>query len=334
MELSEKFTPYVRNIEDKIIEQIQSARTSIKIAMAWFTSREIKTILRNHKFRHPDITVEIIVDDNPYNDQYFYNTLSDFTNIGIIVHEQLPVMLHHKFMVIDEAVTVMGSYNYSNKAKNNLESICVCKSTTFSNFYSRVFRSLTDKTYTDENIGLLIRYPYFAQKLLSMYYAFTLAEFQRYKPLLVKGECFTYDHGFGDRMQYQPGYYFNTNVNLTEVRNQEFKLPFSKKFIQEWEINNNQLMILDSYAGDEDRYHLINDDLEQSENYVRDNFQRIIDNTHTSAELEKYILEEVDLIKEDRLWCDNFELFFRTDLLTPVFKAIEEHLKAAAPLIR
>jgi len=328
MKLTESFTPYVQNIEEKIIEHIQGAKSSIKIAMAWFTSQEIKKALRNHKFNHPDITVEIIVDNNQYNDRYFYNSLPDFQKVGIVVHDGAPVMLHHKFMVIDRVITVMGSYNYSKNARTNLESICVCKSPTLSNFYSRVFSSLTDKSYMDENIGLLIRYPYFAQKLLSMYNAFTPAEFQHYKPLLVTGECFTYDHGFGHRMQYEPGYYFNTTVNLSGVRNQEFRLPFSKKFIREWEISNNQLLILDSYAGDEDRYHLINDDLEQSENYVRNNFQRIIDNTHTSAELEKYILEEVDLIKEDRLWCDNFELFFRPDLLTPVFKAIGDQVKS------
>jgi hypothetical protein len=84
-------------------------------------------------------------------------------------------------------------------------------------------------------------------------------------------------------------------------------------------------LILDSHAGDEDRYHLINDDLEQSEESVRKNFQRIIDNTYTSEELEKFILNNVDIVKEDRLWCDNFELFFRPDLLSLVFSAIKEY---------
>lgn len=327
MELSEKFTPYFRNIEEKIIEHIRSARSTIKIAMAWFTSPEIKTALRNHKFRHPEISVEVIVDNNKSNDQYFYNSLPDFKQVGIIIYEELPVMLHHKFMIIDEAVTLMGSYNYSRNARINLESICVCKSVPFSSFYSRVFRSMTDKTYVDENISLLIKYPLFAQRLLSMYYPFNAMEFQQYKNLLVRGECFTYDYGYGDSMQYQPGYYFNTHVDLTGVKKEEFKLPFSKKFIQEWEINNNQLLILDSYAGDEDRYHLINDHLEESEESVKRNFQRIIDNTHTSDELEQFILNNVDIVKEDRLWCDNFELFFRPNLLPPVLKKIKEHLE-------
>lgn len=325
MAIAEKFTPYVRNIEDKVIEHIRSAGSSIKIAMAWFTSPEIKTALRDHKFRNPKINVEIIVDNNTTNDQYFYNTLQDFQKVGIVVYDEHPVMLHHKFMVIDETVTLMGSYNYSKKARHNLESICVCESAAFSNFYSRVFSSITNKTYIDENIRLLIKYPVFAQSLLSMYYSFNPLEFLQYKALLVRGECFTYDHGMGDRLQYQPGYYFNTHVDLTGMRKEEFRLPFSKKFIQEWEINNNQLLILDSYAGDEDRYHLINEDLEQSEESVRRNFQRIIDNTYTSEELEKFIVNNVDIVKEDRLWCDNFELFFRPDLLSPVFKAIKEY---------
>jgi len=322
METRDKFTPYVRNIEEKIIEHIRMARKSVKIAMAWFTSPEIKTALRDHKFRNPGISVGVIVDNNKANDNYFYNTIQDFQKVGIVVHNEHTSMLHHKFMVIDDAITLMGSYNYSRNARINLESICVFESLPFSYFYTRVFKSLTDLNYIDENIELLIKYPVFAQRLLSMYYPFNGGEFQLYRSQLVTGQCFTYDYGNGDILQYEPGYYFNVHLDLSRVRGEEFRLPFTKKFIQEWEINNSQIRILDSYAGDEDRYHLINEDLEQSEEYVKMNFKRIIDNTHTSDELEKFILNKVDLVKEDRLWCDNFELFFRPDLLAPIFRAI------------
>jgi hypothetical protein len=322
MKKAVSFKPYVRNIEEKIIESIKSSKLSIKIAMAWFTSREIKQALVNHKLRYPEIIIEVLVDNNKTNDDYFYNSSETFLKAGIIIHQERPETLHHKFMVLDGSTTIMGSYNYSAKAKINLESICVADSLEFSTFYSRVFASLTDQNYSDENIGLLMKYPKFARQILSVYYPFSQTELSRYKDLLIRGSCYTYDYGFGDRLVYEPGYLFNGHLDLSSFRNQEFKLPFTKKFILEWQVNNNMLLILDSYAGDEEQYHLINESLEQSEQYVRERFQRIIDNTFTADELEKYILKNVDIIIEDRLWSDNFELFMRPGLLEKIFHSI------------
>jgi hypothetical protein len=318
------FKAYFKDIEEKIIESIERAELSIKIAMAWFTSRPIKLALLNHKLRNPSISVEILVDNNRTNDEYFYNTKVDFEKAGIVIYPERAEMLHHKFMVVDGKLTIMGSYNFSKNAKTNLESICLAKSVEFSSVYARVFSSLTNTDYIDENIYLLAKHPTFSQKLLSTYYPFTNDEFIKFRELLVSGHCFTYDYGFGDRLDYEPGFLFNRNLNFTNFRKQEFHLPFNKNFIQSWEVNNDMLNILDSYAGHEEHYHLINDDLERSEKQVKEYFQRIIESTYNSIELEKLINEDVNIIIEDRLWSDNFELFIRPEHLEMIFDCVRK----------
>ena len=170
--------PYFKGIERKLIELTNKSKKSIKIAMAWFTDNTIIDSLIKKKEFNPHIEIKIVVDDNEINNRYFLNNKSKFEDIGIQIKKKTTNrFLHNKFMVIDENVTIMGSYNYSKRTNSNLENIVVINCKNFSSNYSRIFEFLTNKDFIDENIRLLFENPKFAQELLSTYYAFNKKEY-------------------------------------------------------------------------------------------------------------------------------------------------------------
>ncbi|KRT13213.1 hypothetical protein ASU31_25775 [Pedobacter ginsenosidimutans] len=317
--------PYFEGIEEKIIEEIEDAESSILIAMAWFTSRKIKSALLDHKLRHPHITVEIILDRNETNASYFYNTADQFRSAGIVIYPEPERMMHHKFAVIDGKKTLMGSYNYSAKAKTNFESMFIYENQQFSSIYTRVFRSISNPQHLDETVKLLWEYPDFARQLLSMYYPFTPLEFIKYKSLLISGDCYTYDNGYRDSLGYEPGYLFNPAVTHVNEPYSEFKKPYSKSAILRWRHNDAEMAIIDSYREFPDEWDKISDDLEQHDEWFKSYYKRLKDSTLTTAEIEKLIQEKVDIVIEDRLWADNFALFINNGHLTSIFNSIARY---------
>jgi len=317
--------PYFEDIEGKIIEEIQGAESSILIAMAWFTSKEIKSALLDHKLRHSEINIEIILDRNDTNARHFYNTANRFRAVGIIIYPEPERMMHHKFMVIDGKKTLMGSYNYSGKAKTNLESMFIYEDKQFSSIYTRVFRSISNPQHVDETIKLLWKYPDFSRQLISMYYPFTTDEFVKHKPLLISGNCYIYDNGYRDTLSYEPGYLFNPAVLHVNDSYYEFKKPYSKNTILRWRHNDAEMAIIDSYREFPEEWDKISDDLEQHDDWFKSYYKRLIDSTHTTAEIEKLIKENVDIVIEDRLWADNFGLFINKGHLKAIFESIAQH---------
>jgi hypothetical protein len=325
MQLSIAPRPYFSEIESKIIEEIQHAKSSILIAMAWFTSREIQDALLSHKLRYPQINIEIVVDNNEYNMRYFYSIATKYRQSGIVIHPQPDKMLHHKFMVIDNTKTMMGSYNYSKNARTNLESICVYEDMTFSGIYTKIFRTISNKLHIDENINLLIKFPDFARKLLSMYYPFTPSQFQKYTPLLIAGDCFTYDNGYRDSIDYSPGYFYNSAVTPAINSHPAFPKPYSKKNILRWKHNEGELAIIDSFREYPEQWHMINDQLHEHEEWFKSYYKRLIESTHTTDVLETLIQDSVDIVMEDRLWEDNFAPFIKEDHLNAIFESISNY---------
>lgn len=322
----DKVRTYHNCIEDIIIENIQKSNKEILIAMAWFTSNEIKNALIDLKDSNPSVDIQIVVDDNAINEKYFLNYLKIFQQRGIVIHKKrVPNFLHNKFMIVDKKTTLMGSYNYSKKARTNKENIAVIRSKKISSNYSRIFRFLTDENYIDPNIQLLLKYPEFAQKLLSTYYKFTKTEFNKYKQKIAYGACYTHDNGFCDEISYSAGFIFNPKV-LISAKNidSEFPLPINKKMIKEWLSCRNINLVLDSYAdSDHSNYQYIDDDIKESQRNLKKYFKRKLKSTYKTKKIEKLINQNIDIIIEDRLWCDNFELFLNKRIVNLIFDNID-----------
>ena len=111
-------------IKQRIINEICSARQSIFIAMAWFTDRDIANAIVDAKNRN--VIVDIIVSSNAQNE----TVKIIFREANIKVHAfetgDERGMMHHKFCLIDNRISINGSYNYSyNASNNNVENIQV-----------------------------------------------------------------------------------------------------------------------------------------------------------------------------------------------------------------
>lgn len=318
---------YFKGIEKKIIENIRSSNHSIKIAMAWFTNSDIKESLIRVKRVNPHIEIIIVVDDNEINRKYFLNSKSDFEKVGIKIEDKVNGrFLHNKFMVIDEMITITGSYNYSKKANLNLENIVVVECPDFSSNYSRIFKFLTNKHYIDENIKLLFDYPLFAQQIISAYYPFGKKEFLKFKNKIEIGNCFTHENGFYDEITYHLGLIFNPKAlsyNFIKPEYFEFSIPIDKHIIKSWTENRNMNLIIESFRGDEENYHLINDELEKSEKVLEFYFKRKVEKTYRYSKLQKLIEDKIDIILEDDLWLNNFEPFLNKQLVQKIFEKID-----------
>ncbi|MBF04435.1 MAG: hypothetical protein CMP76_14205 [Flavobacterium sp.] len=111
-------------IKQRIISELQNANKNIYVAMAWFTDRDIANVIIDAKNRN--LAIDVLLSSNVQNE----TVKQMFNNAGVNVHAfetgDERGMMHHKFCLIDNIVTMNGSYNYSyNASNNNVENIQV-----------------------------------------------------------------------------------------------------------------------------------------------------------------------------------------------------------------
>src|SRR5690554_1596617 len=91
---------YFSGIEEKIIEELNSANERIYIAMAWLTSRNIMYTLQNI-LENKKVDIKIIVDNNLTNQKYYFGR-TEFQKLFSITKKYSSKFLHSKFIVIDK----------------------------------------------------------------------------------------------------------------------------------------------------------------------------------------------------------------------------------------
>lgn len=145
---------YSNNIQNVILMELFKATESIKIAVAWFTNDLLFQPLLMKAVM--GVSVELIVNNDDIN-------TSDSNNVklhhlvekgGAVRLNSSSQLMHDKFCVIDNRVVICGSYNWTNKAEQNEESISIFtdeKETV--DFYIKIFKSLSDKYALYESDG-------------------------------------------------------------------------------------------------------------------------------------------------------------------------------------
>ena len=129
---------YFTDIANQIIKDLDGARVSIHIAIAWFTNQRIADKLVE-KFKD-GLDVKVVF----FND----HTNSKFgVNIGSIPFKAIRGTrggtMHNKFCVIDNQKVITGSYNWSENAENkNDENAAVVYDNDCASSYSVEFRRL------------------------------------------------------------------------------------------------------------------------------------------------------------------------------------------------
>lgn len=104
---------YFNGIADSIIKNLEKARVSIYVCIAWFTKQSIADKLVE-KYKQ-GIDVKVIYYDDHTNSRFG-------VNIDKIPYKAIPGsrggIMHNKYCIIDNQTVITGSYNWSENAEN------------------------------------------------------------------------------------------------------------------------------------------------------------------------------------------------------------------------
>ena len=114
---------YFNNIQATLIGELEAAKRSIYVAVAWFTDTQLFDVLIQKLQEGVSVSVVIIKDD--INDKS-WNDYDRITQNGGQFFTISDTLMHNKFCIIDERVVITGSYNWTYKAATqNLENIII-----------------------------------------------------------------------------------------------------------------------------------------------------------------------------------------------------------------
>lgn len=120
---------YFEDIQFYIGRELQKAKKSIIIAVAWFTDRELYDLLCQKAAEGVQIEI-LLANDNINKGSYGLNfeaLQSQKGAVHFIGNDKLNSIMHNKFCVIDHEIIITGSYNWSRQAQKNYENITVIR---------------------------------------------------------------------------------------------------------------------------------------------------------------------------------------------------------------
>jgi len=116
-----KTKAHFEQIQYKIIEQLKSAKFVIWIAVAWLTDPILFKLLVTKKKEGVNVQLVINDDKNNADSGLNYNELETYKIKEIGRYNRM----HNKFCIIDLKTVIHGSYNWTNTARNNKETVTV-----------------------------------------------------------------------------------------------------------------------------------------------------------------------------------------------------------------
>ncbi|MDO9153001.1 MAG: phospholipase D-like domain-containing protein [Paludibacter sp.] len=143
---------YFENIQEQIKQDLSKAKRSIVIAVAWFTDKELFGLIC--RLANQGINVQLLLMNDDINNQcgIAYELLQDAGGkVWKIGNGNNDTLMHNKFCVIDQQVVINGSYNWTNKAKQNHESITVIQDAELAYQFAIEFEQLK-KRYFGESV--------------------------------------------------------------------------------------------------------------------------------------------------------------------------------------
>ncbi|WP_310007417.1 phospholipase D-like domain-containing protein [Flavobacterium granuli] len=138
-------------IKQRIISEISIAKQCIYVAMAWFTDRDIAMAIIDAKNRN--LTIDIILSSNAQNETVKLMLKGADISVHAFDTGDTRGIMHHKFCLIDNKISINGSYNYSlNASNNNVENIQISDDIAIYSQFLSEFERL--KYNIDNNIGV------------------------------------------------------------------------------------------------------------------------------------------------------------------------------------
>lgn len=129
--------PIFENIEATVIEEINKAQFSIWVAVGWFTNKPIARALLSKK--RMGLSIRIIIIDDKINAESGIPFENHFEVKRCKPKGHFENIMHNKFCVIDLKTVIHGSYNYTNKANYNNETISIETSRQIAEQYAAQF---------------------------------------------------------------------------------------------------------------------------------------------------------------------------------------------------
>ncbi len=116
---------HFEEIQSQIKEALIKAKYIIWIAVAWFTDKELYSILVQKS--KSGVHIQLLIIDDEINRNSGINFGKDFWVFKIPKKGKFENLMHHKFCIIDLKTVIHGTYNWTNKARYNNETIDIEK---------------------------------------------------------------------------------------------------------------------------------------------------------------------------------------------------------------
>ena len=133
-------TAVFEEIQEKILQEIESAEFVIWVAVAWFTDQTLHDALMTK--RKAGVDVKVILNDDEINRKSGLDFQKGLETKWISPNGYFKNIMHHKFCVIDLKKVLHGSYNWTNKAKFNQENLSATEDRAFAEDFARKFVQL------------------------------------------------------------------------------------------------------------------------------------------------------------------------------------------------
>ena len=118
---------YFSGIRQKLLQELNEAKKSIFVAMAWFTNDDLFSMLCMKL--EQGVKVELIIINDYINNWEFGLPFQAFIDLGGKLYlREYPSIMHHKFCLIDNEIIFNGSYNWTYYAEmRNDENVMMFK---------------------------------------------------------------------------------------------------------------------------------------------------------------------------------------------------------------
>lgn len=131
------------DIQHQIIDEIQAAKYTIWVAMAWFTDPDIFSELEKKK--RQGLNIQIVIDDNNKNRNAAFNLDEHFEVYWVSIESLYKNIMHDKFCIIDLQTVIHGTFNWTRAAQYNKETISIDKNRETAEKFADEFMKLKKK---------------------------------------------------------------------------------------------------------------------------------------------------------------------------------------------
>lgn len=114
---------FFEELRQLLITEVSKAKYIIWVAVAWFTDKELYELL--YRKRLEGLSIQVLILDDEINNKSGLSFGKDFFVLKVKKTEFYENIMHHKFCIVDLKTVIHGSYNWTNKAQYNKETLHV-----------------------------------------------------------------------------------------------------------------------------------------------------------------------------------------------------------------